>query len=293
MLKIATRLNVIKDNTLDYDNVVIFNNKYDSTWTYKKEKGYQPGVSFIGKIPIYIEGRSGKSVASYKIEDTIERSLNLLCKHSIPVKYFRSDAAAYKKSVIKLMEKHEVEYFIRAKKSPHLLDVIKYDINNWNKITIKGVNYEVGEGVFVPFEGSSKRKDPNSYRVVVTRFKMDDSYNYRAIITNNTTFSKEKVLRFYNQRGAIERNFDDLKNNFNWCRLPFSVLNENTAFLIISAIGYIIYYYLVGVFGKKLDFVRGNFRLKNFIFHFVTVSSIWNRDGLTLFSQKGYEVLLE
>ena len=293
MLKIIKQLNNIKGNILDYDNVIIFNNKYDSSWTYKKEKGYQPGVSFIGKAPVYIEGRSGKSPAVYRIEDTLERTLELLKENDIKVKYFRSDAAAYKKSVIKLMNKSELDYFIRVKKSPHLLDTIKYNIRNWERIFVKGIPYEIGEGDFVPFEGSYKSRTPKFYRIVVTRFELRGAYQYRAIITNNRALSKDKVLEFYNNRGAIERNFDDLKNNFNWCRLPFSALNENTTFLIISAIGYIIYYYLVEVFGKKLDFVKRNFRLKNFIFHFITVSSIWNREGLTLFSQKRYEVLLE
>ncbi len=34
--------------TLDYDNTIIFNNKGDSTNTYKKEYGYCLGVGLIG-----------------------------------------------------------------------------------------------------------------------------------------------------------------------------------------------------------------------------------------------------
>ena len=33
--------------TLDYDNTIIYNEKSDSKLTYKKEKGYQPGVCTI------------------------------------------------------------------------------------------------------------------------------------------------------------------------------------------------------------------------------------------------------
>ncbi|MBA7520755.1 hypothetical protein ES705_12852 [subsurface metagenome] len=85
----------------------------------------------------------------------------------------------------------------------------------------------------------------------------------------------KEVFFFYNQRGAIERNFDDLKNNFNWGRLPFSFLNENTVFLIISVIAYIIYQYIINTFSTKVKFVKKTFRLKNFIFHFITVGSEW------------------
>lgn len=34
--------------------------------------------------------------------------------------------------------------------------------------------------------------------------------------------SKVKAIHFYNQCGTMERNFDDIKNNFNWKRLVFS-----------------------------------------------------------------------
>jgi len=90
----------------------------------------------------------------------------------------------------------------------------------------------------------------------------------------------------------MERNFDDLKNNFNWSRLPFSFLNENTVFLIISAIAYIIYQYIINIFSKKVDFVKKNFWLKNFIFHFITVGSEWiDYKTLRLYTNKAYILL--
>ena len=102
-----------------------------------------------------------------------------------------------------------------------------------------------------------------------------------------------EVLFLYNQRGAIERNFDDLKNNFNWGRLPFSLLNENTVFLIISAIAYIIYQYIIRKFSKKVEFVKRNFRLKNFIFNFMVVGSEWiNNNKIVLYTKRRYDLLL-
>lgn len=113
------------------------------------------------------------------------------------------------------------------------------------------------------------------------------------IVTNNETMTNNEVFSFYNQRGAIERNFDDLKNNFNWSRLPFSFLNENTVFLIISAIAYIIYQYIIRRFTKKVEFVKKTFRLKNFIFHFMTVGSEWTgQNTLHLYTLKRYDLLL-
>ena len=92
---------------------------------------------------------------------------------------------------------------------------------------------------------------------------------------------------------SIESDFDDLKNNFNWGRLPFSFLNENTVFLIISAIAYVIYQYVIRKFSKKVGFVKKTFRLKNFIFHFMTIGSEWiGQNVLKLYTDKDYMVLM-
>ena len=50
-LKILTRLNTFqkKDVVLDYDNTLLFTEKADARFTYKKEKGYFPGVGMVGK----------------------------------------------------------------------------------------------------------------------------------------------------------------------------------------------------------------------------------------------------
>jgi len=114
-----------------------------------------------------------------------------------------------------------------------------------------------------------------------------------AILTNNETLSDKEVYFFYNKRGAIERNFDDLKNNFNWRRLPFNFLNENTILMILSAIAYIVYQYIINSFSKKVDFIKKNFWLMNFIFHLIIVGSEWiSPQTLRLYTEKGYNLLL-
>src|SRR4030065_2010414 len=81
MFDIILRLRMLKKGTnytLDYDNTVIDCEKYDAKPTYLKTRGYQPGICFINKLPIYIENRNGNSVAQYKIKDTVERGFNIL-----------------------------------------------------------------------------------------------------------------------------------------------------------------------------------------------------------------------
>jgi len=295
MLDVAKKLNTISGDTLDYDNVIIETDKQDSTWTYKKNKGYQPGVAFIGQTPVYIEGRNGNSPASYKIAETLDNCVRLLQAKKVPFKYFRSDSAAYQYDVVKLMDANKIEFFIRADTTQKLIKQAKL-ITDWEKSTNGRAFYEVGEMEYQPFQSSyDKSTDkPTTYRVIVKRqTNSEGKVFYYSVITSNWTMPKAKALRFYDQRGAMERNFDDLKNNFNWKRLPFSYLNENLVFMIIGAIANIVYSHIINTFSKKVDFVNKTFRLKNFIFHFITVSSHWKKGKLKLFTRKNYSKIFE
>jgi hypothetical protein len=290
MVDTALKLDLLQPNkpyTLDYDNTIIEARKQDVAKTYKWNYGYQPGVSFIGKVPVYIEGRNGNSNAEKSMCDTLKRGFKLLDQRDIKINRFRSDAAAFQFDVIDLMEQRDIKFYIRLVRNHSFRDKVRDAVKSWEKITIKNTEIEIGEGVY------SSRRFKNTYRMIVTKYKNNrGEQDYRALLTNDPNMSPEEVLRFYNMRGAIERNFDDLKNNFNWGRLPFSFLKENTAFMIISAITSIIYQYLVDKFSKKLDFVKRKHRLKNFIFHFMLCSAILEEENLMLFTDRDYGPLL-
>ncbi|MFB2118457.1 hypothetical protein ACEVG1_04490, partial [Parapedobacter sp. 2B3] len=90
--------------TLDYDNVVIENEKQDARFSYKKTKAYHPGFAFIGRIPVHIENRNGNTPACYGQKETLSRCLDNLDKERIPVSAFRGDSASYQKEVLELMD---------------------------------------------------------------------------------------------------------------------------------------------------------------------------------------------
>lgn len=289
MIKTALKLKLLntkKSYTLDYDNTIIEHHKYDKRLTYKMIKGYQPGVSFIGKTPVYIEGRNGNSSARYQITETVERGLDLLDEVNIKINRFRSDSAAYSRLMFKLMDKRGIDFFIRARKS-NVIQSASTDYKGWERIIIHDKVYQVKSIKY------SLVKSKSVYRMVIYRTETHDQWKYLAIITNNQTMTDLEVIRFYNQRGEIERNFDDLKNSFNWGHLPFSFLNENTVFMIISAIVSIIYQYLIRKFSKKVDFVKTTHRLKNFIYHFIVCSAVLQGEQLHLFTDRDYSGLIE
>lgn len=158
-----------KKYVLDYDNTVIPCNKEDSSFAYNKLKGYQPGVSFIGEPPVYIEGMNGNNPAKYDQKNTMKRTLDLLDSKEIGIRRFRADAASYTPGVLKLMAESEIEIFIRASSSRNLMEHVT-DIFDWKEVRLELDTFEVGSFEYVPFKGKNKKV----YRIVTSRRPSDD-----------------------------------------------------------------------------------------------------------------------
>jgi len=103
----------------------------------------------------------------------------------------------------------------------------------------------------------------------------NEAYNYSAVLTNDWSKTKNEVAEFYNQRGVIEKEFDVLKNDFGWDNLPFSKLEQNTVFLLFTAICRNLYHYIITQFSAKFKHLEPSFRIKKFIFRFVTTPAKW------------------
>ena len=300
-LKKTGQLNEKEGYTLDYDNQVIATEKYDAKKTYKKCEGYQPGVATIGKHIVYVEGRNGNSQAKYEQEATLQRVFSLLREHTITLKHFRADSASYQQKVVDLVAQ-ECEYFyIRATRCAKMEQQIsQISASSWKKTRLGVQEMEVAEiPNYTPFDG----KKP--YRLVVSRIKRKDgqtglftgdAYTYRAILTNNGHWPPAQIVSFYNERGRAERTFDVLNNDFGWSKLPCSFLHENTSFMILTALHANLYQFILARFSKKLSWVKETFRLKKFIFRFITVVGKWIKTGrqhlLKLYTQKDYSPLI-
>jgi hypothetical protein len=99
---------------------------------------------------------------------------------------------------------------------------------------------------FTPFASSARKlkqvEKLKEYRLVVTKEKRRDgqvnlftseAYFYSSIITNDKEKLIDEIVFFYNKRYAIEREFEGLKYDFGWNKLPFSKLAQNNTYLII------------------------------------------------------------
>ena len=287
------------DVILDYDNTIIFTEKSDAERTYKKENGYCPGVGLIGKHVVYVENRNGSSNAHILQHETIERMCSMLHESGVTIDVIRADSASYTYEIVKAMEKNTKRLFIKARMTGAVEHAIS-SIKEWKVIKIGADIVFRGSTTFTPFVRYAKDLDGNTdslkeYRLVVTKEARKDGQinmftgeacNYSSILTNDFEMTDDEVVFFYNARGAEEREFDVLKNDFGWNNMPFSKLEQNTVFLLIMAMCKNLYTHIIEKFSALVRFLSPNFRIKKFIFRFICNPAKWVKTG------RGYKLRL-
>ncbi|MBT3750426.1 MAG: IS1380 family transposase [Bacteroidetes bacterium] len=282
----------------DYDNQVLANSKYDAKRTYKKNKGYLPGIATIGDKIVYVENRDGNANVKFEQAGTLSRAYKLLKSEGITVNRSRMDAGSYAKDIIDTVANNSKQFYIRANKSANLFEQIT-EISTWESVEINYKNYEVASILFKQFF------EDRHYRLVIMREKSDsnqidlftqDAFVYRSILTNDWDSTEKEVVEYYNNRGTSEKIFDVMNNDFGWKHLPFSFLNENNAFMIITAMVKNFYNYFVAIVAKKFEGINLTTRLKRFVFRFITVAGKWVYQSrqwvLKLYSKLPYEQLI-
>lgn len=271
----------------DYDNQIIATKKQDAIWTYKEVKGYAPGIAFANGQPFYIEGRSGNSGVVLDQATTLTNAYEALLKEGIRVRRSRMDAGSYTKEVVRVVEKYSDFFYIRSKQTQYYNALVNESTRGWRQIELPSSN-----GGSRPLEVRSVDTTEfipgKTYRVVLYRYKdgwadktffnEDEAVTYRyfGIITNDFEKSEEEIVRYYNGRGAIERVFDQMNNDFNWAHLPSSDMSHNTAFMQLTALLRNFYVKYVEELSKCTGgLIHKRSRLKAFIFHFVTLPAMW------------------
>ncbi|MBC8342484.1 MAG: IS1380 family transposase [Bacteroidetes bacterium] len=277
--------------TLDYDNTFIFANKADANKTYKMRKGYAPGVGLMGSTVVYVENRNGNSDAQTLQHKTLERMFDALEAAKIKVRKFRADSASYQLLTLRVASERAEYIYVRARKDQIVMKAISL-IKEWEKVGPDAGTAYRGTIEFVPFKRrASEHKLEHllkPYRLVVTKTANQDgqinlftgeAYDYSAIITNDYEMTNDQIVNFYNKRGASEKEFDVLKNDFGWDKMPFSRLEYNAVYLIICAMCKNLYSYIINLFSKKISNLSPNYRIKKFIFRFVCIPAKWVRTG--------------
>ncbi|MEL6986633.1 MAG: IS1380 family transposase [Bacteroidota bacterium] len=294
-LKVLESLKVFEEEqwVIDYDNTIIFTEKADSNMTYKRDYGYQPGVATLNeKHILYLENRNGNCGANTMQDRTLSRLINLISdKLDEKIVKFRADSASYQFDVIRLIMKHNMTFYIAAK-TTNLLTAIQ-KIETWKTSTDKmGDIVYIAEMQHTPFKHHISRTQYNNpdyqYRFVIKKKARpdgqinaftQDAFDYTAIVTNDNTSSIEQTIDFYDKRGRMENQFDILKNDFGWNKMPFSKLVQNTVYLFLMAICRNLYNNIITAFSKSNKSLEANFRLKKFIFRFISIPAKWIRSA--------------
>ena len=68
-------------------------------------------------------------------------------------------------------------------------------------------------------------------------------------------------------------------NDFGWAHQLFSDMEDNTVFLLITAMLKNIYLYILEGIAPYVKSLDANSRVKNFIFHFIAVIAKWIKSG--------------
>ena len=115
----------------------------------------------------------------------------------------------------------------------------------------------------------------------------------------HSTITKEPSLCYdYNKRGTAEQVFDRQNNDFGWSHLPKSFMNQNTVFLLITAMAANFYRYIVALPLMAVLFgIKATDRVKSFLFRFIAVPAKWIRTArqykLNIYSNKPYNIIWE
>lgn len=280
----------------DFDHEFVPTEKYDTVYSYKKKRGYFPGVATIGDKVVAVENRVANANVRFHQADTLKRCFSRLEAQGITINRARMDCGSFSQEIIRMVEDHSYNFYIRAARCESLYQEIT-QLNQWQQVEINFESYEVTSILFKSF------MEDCHYRLVIQRQKRSNGekdlfqgeYTYRCILSNDWERTEEEIIKFYNDRGASEKTFDQMNNDFGWKYLPCSFMKENTVFLLLTAMAKNFYTYLIHKISEVMDDIEPVSRLKKFVFRFISVPAKWIKTGrtwvLNLYTNKPYNLL--
>lgn len=161
---------------------------------------------------------------------------------------FRADCVSFIKELVEELFLRTETFYLRASSCAERRQMYE-QCTEWRPTVVNGQEMDVNS-----FEITAFLSDEHLL-LVVQRTKMDAEqgeqflpgmeYMYRAILTNDHDSTEEQVLDKYTQRGSSEKNFDVQNNDFGWAHLPFLTMEDNTVFLLFTAMLKNFYQYLL------------------------------------------------
>ena len=208
MLDMALLLGLMKKGQgidVDFDNEFIPAEKSDALYSYKKKRGYFPGVMTSGPLIIGIENRQGNSNVKFEQVEELTRMLDNIENHGLYVRMFRADCGSFIKELVEELFLRTETFYLRASSCADRRQMYE-QCKDWRHTSVNGQEMDVTSFEFTEFLSDWH------LRLVVQRTKMDAEqgerflpgmeYMYRAILTSDHNSTEEQVIDKYNQRGS-------------------------------------------------------------------------------------------
>jgi hypothetical protein len=229
-----------KEYILDQDATIIEVEKEAAQYTYKKEKGYQPFVSFLsGGIILDDEFRDGNVHPGSGALASLQR-----CVQKMPegkrIAYYRADSASYQSEVMNYCfgdkTRLKILFSLTADKDAAVRRAIQaVPEKSWQPYK---ENRQIAETIH------TTAKTAEAFRLIIQRWpKLQaelfdaEPYCYHVIATNRDEKAAE-VVALHNQRGEVENNFKELKHGFGMDWMPCGETAANAVFFRIGIVAY-------------------------------------------------------
>lgn len=226
--------------TLDVDATIIEADKREAQWTYKKVKGYQPQVCYVGEACVHHEFRAGNETANSGALKFLRQSEQKLPREKRL--YLRSDSAFYQSAVINHYNRKGRSFTITAMQDSAVKAAIaQIKEEEWQAYRTAdkmATDREIAEVVHC------LNQTKKAFRLLVLRWKNlqpslfeAEKYCYHAIATNREGSASE-IVWLHNKRGESENWHKELKLGFGMEQLPCGQFEANALYFAIGTLAY-------------------------------------------------------
>ena len=275
--------------TVDLDSSVVnrYGEQEGSAIGYNPRKkgrpSHHPIMAFCDELKMVVNGwmRPGNTNDSSDACCFIDQTLEILPPERIGL--FRADAGFYNQDIMYKLEEARVNYIIRARMSPALLEKIMVQ-QQWHHNTEVFKDAEYAEFRYQPKGWEVSRR-----AVVVRRPQADKKantpvlfpneenhrcYSYTVYITSSE-MSMSKVHALYNQRGDCENRIKELKYDFGmdgFCLKDMGATEAAFRWVLMA-------YNIMALFKQKVMSSPVRHRLSTIRFQCIAIGSYLIKDG--------------
>lgn len=222
--------------TLDFDAMLIEEEKKYSQTSYTGERGSMGYFAFVDNVCVMAEVEPGNHSPKDNVAARVTSCLDVCDIAGKHIKAMRQDSAGYTAETVNVCAARHVHFFIRAPYDYVTESVRAIPANDWTAYEL-GMAHEHTRTAVLAETAHAMNKSKNGFRLLVERRQetIEDIHEdagllisvprvvtrYWSVATNDHTIPLAAALAFYNQRqGASEHGNDHLKNDVAIGALP-------------------------------------------------------------------------